>query len=95
MFYSKGKPSVLVKCDRDYCLVQVRGGKQKASRNKLSVTNLQLELFLTTRERKKNVNSVFSEIYKKQIQLEAIQKLNLIMKNSQSFKAMQLEDYPK
>jgi hypothetical protein len=38
---------------------------------------------------------VFSEIYKKQMQLEAIEKLSIIVKNSKSFKAMQLEEYPR
>jgi hypothetical protein len=57
IFFKNGKPYLLVKMDKDFCLHGVKSG------TKLNLQNVQKDIENVTRERKKDTNGLFSLKY--------------------------------
>jgi hypothetical protein len=70
VLFKGGKPKMMVKTDKDFCLVATKNP------DKLKLPQIQKEFANIVNLRKKDRNGVFSQIYKKQFQIEAINKLN-------------------
>ena len=75
VFFKAGKPKLIVRCDKDFCLTSMRNPE------KLKLPAIQKDFANIFRERKRDLNGVFSLMYKKQFQIEAINKLNQEAKN--------------
>lgn len=63
VLFSKGKPTMIIRSDKDYCVTGFKGSNKKGTdqkNNKLSLYNLSSMLASVVRERKKDLNSVFS-----------------------------------
>jgi hypothetical protein len=78
VFYKNGKPSMLVKCDEIYCLTATKNnlkGDPHSKKNQFSSEALFKNFSGVVRERKADKNGVFAQIYIKQMQIEAINKL--------------------
>lgn len=71
VMFQGGKPKKFFKMDKDFCLVVIKNNSDK-----LKLPAIQKELANIVNVRKKDRNGVFSQIYKKQFQIEAINKLN-------------------
>lgn len=68
-FFENGQCKCIIKNDEDYCLVQVKNP------NKLSLNAIKSFFQGVIRERRNDQNGVFSQIYHKNFQLQAINKL--------------------
>jgi hypothetical protein len=71
-FNAKGNPSIIFKNDKDFCLVAVK------TYQKLILGTIYNDFTACVRERKKDQNGVFSLIYHKNFQLNAIEKLRVV-----------------
>ena len=76
VLFEKNKPVLLVRCDKDFCLTGTKAQSKGQGKTDRFFTRLHSELSTVVRERKKNQNSVFQQIYMKQMQVEAINRLN-------------------
>ena len=57
VFFRKGKPKVIIKNDKEYCLVTVK------QINKLNLQNIYKEFSNVVRERKKDLTGPFYKLY--------------------------------
>ena len=69
LIFCKGKAKLVIKCDKDWCLTSVKAAK-------VPLGKICTEFQNVVRERKKDLNGPFTQIYRKQLQLEAIAKLS-------------------
>jgi hypothetical protein len=53
IFFKNGKPSLIVKMDKDFCLTSVKAGP------KLTLTNIMKDIQNITRERRRDINGIF------------------------------------
>jgi len=62
VLYHKGKPTMLLKFDKQFCLTAIKASKQKkdSKHNKLSSENIYKQLSMALRERKQDRNGVFA-----------------------------------
>ena len=71
-FFSGGKPVHIIKNDKDFCLMSIKNPM------KLQLLNLYKDFFNAVRDRRNDNNGVFSQIYHKNFQLQAINRLQTI-----------------
>ncbi len=72
VFYLKGKAQILFKLDKNFCLKAIQN---TANKNELSNENVYKMLSVAVRDRKQDRNGLFTQVYLKQMQLDAINRL--------------------